>query len=206
MQTSDSIAALGTALAKAQADLEGATKDATNPHFKSKYATLASVWEAWKAVGPKNGLSVIQGCTSDGPAVTVMTRLVHSSGEWVESGLTLVARDASPQSIVAACTYGRRAGLSGMVGIAPEDDDGESAQPARTQAVASGTSDSYAAFVATLEAAARQGGHESLRAALAGHATHPLRHRLRQDAETQARLTRAANAANVQVTHEAVPE
>ena len=127
MQTSDSIAALGTALAKAQADLEGATKDATNPHFKSKYATLASVWEAWKAVGPKNGLSVIQGCTSDGPAVTVMTRLVHSSGEWVESGLTLVARDASPQSIVAACTYGRRAGLSGMVGIAPEDDDGESA-------------------------------------------------------------------------------
>ena len=46
MNRSDSIGQLATALAKAQAKVHGASKDKTNPHLKSKYADLASIWDA----------------------------------------------------------------------------------------------------------------------------------------------------------------
>jgi hypothetical protein len=48
--------------------------------------------------------------------------------------LTLQARDASPQAVGSAITYGRRYGLASMVGVAPDDDDGEAAQPSPRKA------------------------------------------------------------------------
>ena len=48
MEMSENIAALSTALATAQATLGGAVKDKANPVFKSKYADLGSVWDAWQ--------------------------------------------------------------------------------------------------------------------------------------------------------------
>ena len=49
MEKSDQINELATALAKAQGELESASKNALNPHFKNKYADLASVWDAARA-------------------------------------------------------------------------------------------------------------------------------------------------------------
>lgn len=124
---SASIATLASALAKAQGEMEGAAKDSTNPHFKSKYADLASVWDACRKPLAKNGLAVMQPVTAEGNAVTVTTILAHSSGEWIAESLTMTAQQNTPQAVGSTITYGRRYGLSSMVGIAPEDDDGEAA-------------------------------------------------------------------------------
>jgi hypothetical protein len=130
--TSPSIAALAAALAKAQGEMEAAAKANVNPHFKSKYADLASVWDACRGPLSKHGLAVLQPVSADGPRVTVTTMLVHSSGEWIREALTMTAAQNTPQGVGSTITYGRRYGLSSMVGIAPDDDDGNAAS-GRTQ-------------------------------------------------------------------------
>lgn len=123
LTTSESIASLAGALAKAQAEIESAAKDRVNPHFKSKYATLASVWEACRSALSKNGVSVIQSPMADGNIVTVTTLLAHASGEWARSALSAAAVNATPQGIGSAVTYLRRYSLAAMVGVAPDDDE-----------------------------------------------------------------------------------
>jgi hypothetical protein len=125
---SESLAELAAALAKAQGAMRPAAKDHVNPAFpRSKYADLASVWEACREALTANGLSVVQLAAADGNAVTVTTVLLHVSGEWVSEALTLLARDAAPQSVGSAITYARRYGLAAMVGVCPDDDDAEAA-------------------------------------------------------------------------------
>jgi hypothetical protein len=124
---SAAIGALAAALAKAQGEMEAAAKANVNPHFKSKYADLASVWDACRGPLSKHGLAVLQPVSADGPKVTITTVLAHSSGEWIEEALTMTAQQNTPQAVGSAITYGRRYGLSAMVGIAPDDDDGNAA-------------------------------------------------------------------------------
>jgi hypothetical protein len=128
MRMSPTIGKFADALAKAQAEMGGAAKDATNPHFRSKYPTLASVCEACDPLA-KHGIAYLQPTRAEGIHVTVTTLLVHSSGEWIAEDLTLTAGQNTPQAVGSAITYGRRYGLAAMVGIAPEDDDGEAAEP-----------------------------------------------------------------------------
>lgn len=133
--SSPSIAALAAALAKAQAKMTGATKSATNPHFRNTYADLAAVWEAWRAAGPENGLSVLQlPVASSDRNVTIRTVLAHASGEWIASTLTMPVSKADAQAVGSALTYARRYALAAMVGIAPEDDDGNAATGADRRA------------------------------------------------------------------------
>ncbi len=130
---------LATALALAQAEITPAAKDTENPFFHRRYADLASVWDACRGPLAKNGLSVIQCPTAEGASVTVVTALLHSSGEYITSSLTITSqrqtRDgggwevvSSPQAIGSTITYARRYALAAMVGVAPDDDDGEAAQ------------------------------------------------------------------------------
>ena len=129
IRRSDSIAQLAAALAAAQGQMAGAAKDSVNPHFQSRYADLASVWDACREALSKNGLAVMQPVSTDGhQRVTVTTILAHKSGEWVERDLILTAQQATPQAVGSAITYGRRYGLGAMVGVAPEDDDAEAAE------------------------------------------------------------------------------
>ena len=125
--TSDTINELATALAKAQGDITGASKDKTNPHFKSAYADLASVWDACRMALSKNGIAVIQCPSASGATVTVTTILTHASGQRIESSLEMTATQNTPQGIGSAITYARRYALASMVGVAPEDDDGNAA-------------------------------------------------------------------------------
>jgi hypothetical protein len=137
---SESIAKLAEALSKAQGSIKGAAKDTENPFFKSRYADLASVWDACREALTANGLSVIQ-TTDDGvEGVTVITTLAHSSGEWMRGRLTMKPVKNDPQGIGSTITYARRYALAAMVGVAPEDDDGNSAsgrQPNGTTVAAS---------------------------------------------------------------------
>jgi hypothetical protein len=135
-QCSSTLGAIAAALAKAQGEMEAAAKANINPHFKSKYADLASVWDACRGPLSKNGLAVLQPVTADGPKVTITTILAHSSGEWISESLTMTAQQNTPQGVGSAITYGRRYGLSAMVGIAPDDDDGNAAS-GRQRAVSS---------------------------------------------------------------------
>ena len=133
---SDNINELSVALIAAQALVQPAKKDSVNPHFKSGYASLQSVWDAARAVLAPHGLAISQGfIESNGEAVTVTTTLIHKSGQWLRSSLTMKPQRADPQGIGSAITYGRRYGLSAMLGIvADEDDDGNAAShPAQHQ-------------------------------------------------------------------------
>jgi hypothetical protein len=129
MNQSPTIGALAAALAKAQGEIKGAIKDSANPFFKSKYADLTSVKDACQEALTKYNIAVIQGPRANGAQVIVTTMLAHESGEWVSEEFSAHAKDDSPQSVMACVTYLRRGGLAAMVGVAPEDDDGESAQP-----------------------------------------------------------------------------
>ena len=102
------------ALAKAQSQIHGAIKDSTNPFFNSRYADLASVWEACRGPLTANGLAIVQtpSATFSGDAhieqvtgksgekrsvlrslatVTVVTALVHSSGEFIAGDVSAIA-------------------------------------------------------------------------------------------------------------------
>lgn len=131
MKRSEQIGDLATAQAKAQAEIGNAHKDSANPFFKSAYADLASVWDACRAPLSKYGLSIIQALETDGANVSITTLLLHVSGQWIESVLTMTAKDASPQAIGSAATYGRRYALQSIAGVAPADDDGNDATPQR---------------------------------------------------------------------------
>jgi hypothetical protein len=126
---------LFSALAKAQGEMTGATKDRANPHFKSTYATLASVVDAVRLPLSRNGIAYTQQCAVDGRTVRVETVLLHGSGERLGCGLmSAEAKDGGPQAIGSTLTYLRRYSLMAAVGIAPEDDDGESGEQRQAQA------------------------------------------------------------------------
>lgn len=127
---SDSIGALAAALSKAQADITGALKDSSNPFFKSKYADLASCWDACRKQLAANNLAVIQTIYVHWESGQTMlaTTLVHSSGEWIRSDLPVLAKDLSPQAQGSGITYARRYALAAIVGLAQIDDDAEAAQ------------------------------------------------------------------------------
>lgn len=126
-QRSDSIAEIAKALCKTQATVEAVKKDASNPFFKSKYADLASIWHAIREPLTSNGLSVLQEPSTEGNKVKITTTLMHVSGEFLRSVLEVPAVKVDPQGIGSAITYARRYALGAIVGIAPEDDDGNAA-------------------------------------------------------------------------------
>lgn len=130
---------LATALSKAQATVEGASKDATNPHFKSKYSDLSACWNACRKALSDNGLAVIQIPRTEGSMVTVRTILTHSSGQFIEGELSVQNQNQKnmAQGIGSCITYLRRYALCSFVGISPEEDDGEAAASQQTNSYTS---------------------------------------------------------------------
>lgn len=134
MQTqSPEINSLLEALSKAQSEIGVAKTDSSNPHFRSKYADLTSIWEAARGSLTKNGLSVIQSVEIiETGQMCLSTILGHRTGQWIKSLIPMNPIKPDPQTMGALITYYRRYTLAAMVGICPEDDDGEKAtQPYR---------------------------------------------------------------------------
>jgi hypothetical protein len=125
---SEQINELAAALSKAQANITGALKDSANPFFRSKYADLASCWDACRKQLTDNNLSVIQTTDIVADTVVVRTTLAHSSGQWISGILPVKAKDDGPQAQGSGITYARRYALAAMVGLAQIDDDAEAAQ------------------------------------------------------------------------------
>ena len=120
---------IALALAKAQGQMTGAKKDASNSHFRSKYATLEAVIDAVRPALSAHGIAFVQRIETSGTTATCYTTLYHESGESLDSGpMSAEAKGKGAQEIGSATTYLRRYQLMAMAGIAPEDDDGETAQ------------------------------------------------------------------------------
>lgn len=126
---------LFAALAKAQGEIENASKNAANPHFKSKYADLAEVLNTIRPTFATNGLSMIQSPGYDGSIASVTTVLAHSSGGYITGTASCVPAKADAQGIGSATTYLRRYGAAAVAGIAQEDDDGNAAAHNKPHAV-----------------------------------------------------------------------
>ncbi len=129
MEQSASIENLAKAMIQVQKTDLFAIKDSNNPFFKSKYADLSSVWTAARQPLTENGLCVVQTNKPSGNgAIIIVTTLMHESGEWVRGELEITPDKNTPQGAGSAVTYGRRYGLQAIVGICPEDDDGNKAE------------------------------------------------------------------------------
>ena len=127
MNKSETIGALAKALSLAQGEMENASKTATNPHFKSKYADLAEIINTVRPVLAKHGLSVTQFPSYDGTLAHVETIIAHESGEWMSGTTSSPVQKADPQGIGSATTYLRRYSLAAACNLAQEDDDANSA-------------------------------------------------------------------------------
>jgi len=128
MTTTAKASGLFAAMAKAFPEIEGATKDSNNPHFKSKYADLSSVSDAIKPALTRHGLFFGQIAHEQTGGVCVETILCHESGESFSFGKLFVpASKNDAQGYGSALTYARRYGLMTAFGVCPEDDDGNAA-------------------------------------------------------------------------------
>ena len=109
MKSSAELNELATALSKAQGIIQNPSKDAANPFFKSKYADLADVLNVVRPAFSECGLSVVQMPVNVDGNVGVVTRLMHSSGQWLEDSIDIplqgknIAQDAG-----STITYLRR--------------------------------------------------------------------------------------------------
>jgi hypothetical protein len=123
---------IAKALAAAQMEMGKALKQSQNPAFRSKYADLGNVMDACMPALNKNGIAVVQTMRDE----TVVTMLIHESGETLECPVPLLVGKRDMQGLGSAITYARRYGLMAMAGIAPEDDDGNAAAAAGPKAKA----------------------------------------------------------------------
>lgn len=124
MKTSDQIELLFKALVAAQAEAQHANFDSLNPHFRSKYASLAEVIDTLRPVMAKHGLAVLQlpGWREDRGHV-LCNRVLHESGQWLEEEIVLTPVKTDPQGLGSAITYAKRYSLPGFFMIASEEDD-----------------------------------------------------------------------------------
>jgi len=134
-RSSPSIAALATALAKAQIELANPEKlltgtiepqDGEGGARQFRYAPLSSGLEIVRKTLGQHEIATVQTTAIDQAAgiVNLTTVLAHSSGEWIASDwpVCAIAETATPHRMGAALTYARRYALFTLVGIAGEDD------------------------------------------------------------------------------------
>jgi hypothetical protein len=132
MERSDKIGRLTAALAMAQGQMLAAKKDSINPHFRSRYADLASVIDAIREPLAAAGIAYTQAVSHDGTQYIVTTIISHRSGQWISSTIPLLLPpSATIQQLGSAITYTRRYALAAILGVAADDDDGDEASRPR---------------------------------------------------------------------------
>lgn len=132
MKTSESISKIAPALLSAQKAITFAARDATNPAFRSKYADLPSVVSAVKTALNEAGIVFMQAPTDNTPGtLSLTTRLIHESGEWIEDTATTPFVKQDPQGYGSAITYLRRYALAAMTGVYQDDDDDDGNQASK---------------------------------------------------------------------------
>ena len=161
MRTSEAINEIAAALAKAQGGMKNAALNKVNPHFKSKYADLAGIRDAVIPALTGNGIAMVQTLEATVEGVHYLsTRLVHTSGQWIES-VCPIPNGGDMQKMGSAITYARRYSLSAICGIAADEDDdaNEASKPEQVgpRAVPTGAPSDYQKFLGDMTAKADLG-------------------------------------------------
>jgi len=126
---STEIGEIAASLAKAQSVIKQPNKNRIAKIFSPKgsyeynYADLPDVLEACIPHLSANGIALIQSPFTGRDYVSVTTMLIHTSGQWFKSKLTMGIADTRPQTVGSAITYARRYSVGPLVGVAPDDDD-----------------------------------------------------------------------------------
>lgn len=123
MKTSDQIDAIAKAMSDVQGRIVNPGKDSDNSHFGSRYAGLPQGLAVIRKELSLSGATVWQASRIDGRNLILDTRIVHSSGQWVECEWPIGPIDLPPQKLGSATTYARRYSLFSLVGVAGADDD-----------------------------------------------------------------------------------
>lgn len=137
MKQSDNIANLAKAMIVAQKAIQSSVaKNATNETIGSAYADLGAVIEAVKSHLNAAGVAVIQSPTlsQHSASVSLTTRLIHETGEWMEDTCSTPMAYLDPQGFGSAVSYLRRYALTAMMGLYQADDDGSAASSAKSSA------------------------------------------------------------------------
>ena len=135
MQKSESIKELASALTKAQAEMPAIKFDSKNPFLKNDYASLGAIIAGARPVIAKHGLSVSQLTFGEDGVAGVETVLMHTSGEWISSSISMPVGEekgkSSAQVAGSIVTYLRRYSLASILGIySDEDGDGNAPEQA----------------------------------------------------------------------------
>lgn len=166
VRRSPSFAELAKAMNKVQAEIEDPSKSKTADAGRRgtyRYADLPGVLDVVRPEMAKNGLAVVQCPCEYDDAPALLTLLLHTSGEWLETTIKLRPVQFDPQAVGSALTYARRYALLSMFGIAAEDDDGhaashphrQQAQPARPEVQKHSLRDGFAAWFAEAQSRER---------------------------------------------------
>jgi len=171
MRTSETITKLAPALAKAQAEIqdpemsgEGQVGGKTSQARRYPYALLVDVLKVARTALGGHGIMFTQAPDMIEGRHVLVTRLIHSSGEWLEADYPMPPPNNDPQRQGSANTYARRYALMSVLGIAGElDDDGAGAKGAKAQAAdeahSAGVKDGRRWLVSQLLVGAARGYH-----------------------------------------------
>ncbi len=123
MNQSENINELVAALSKAQGAMEPAKFNKKGQ--RHRYADFTSVMHSCRVPLASNNLAIMQYVeTIDGKDVLV-TMLTHTSGQWIKSQLPLlISGEPNCQSLGSSITYMKRYGLSALIGIVSDEDEG----------------------------------------------------------------------------------
>jgi ERF superfamily len=135
LRTSQVIDKLAAALAIAQGAWENPPRDRevivqtrTGSSYKFKYATLSAVLDATRKPLAENGLSITHVLVERNGRNRLISRLMHASGQWMESEFPLFVTEQTNQALGSALTYAKRYSRCALLDIAAdEDDDGNAA-------------------------------------------------------------------------------
>jgi hypothetical protein len=126
---------LAAAYVKAQAEMPSIDKGKTarvdtksGGSYSYSYADLADALDAIRPILAKHGLAVVQDPVSRQRSIDVFTTLLHESGECMSFGPLTFPTGDTPQAVGSAITYARRYALLAALGLATEDDDGQTAR------------------------------------------------------------------------------
>ena len=130
MEQSESINDLAAALVRANGSLKNPKFDSVNPAFKSGFASLAAIRDEVIPKYAAEGLTILQNPTLNEAGVLVQTTVLHSSGQWLRFGPTVIPLTKwDAWSVAGGTTYGKRIALQAIACIVGDaDDDGAAAQ------------------------------------------------------------------------------
>lgn len=143
IQTSLETDKLFAAFALAQSEFTPVFKNGFNPHFKNSFADIGSIKASTDPALHKHGLAIVQNVGAADGGVCITTRLIHGSGQWMETDPAFFpAAKQDSQGMGSATSYGRRYQLAALLSISAEDDDDGNAasKPGKKSAAATAAS------------------------------------------------------------------